>query len=35
MATIIRGHEVMRDGEVLGTPVGAPMRFHETLGQGA
>lgn len=31
MATIIRGHIVMRDDEVLGTPVGAPVRFQETF----
>ena len=35
VGTIIRGEHVMRDGEVLGEPVGQPMRFHETLGQGA
>ena len=27
MATIVRGNVVMRDGELVGTPVGAPMRF--------
>ncbi len=32
MATIIRGHVVMRDGQVQGKPLGQPMRFHETLG---
>ncbi len=32
MATIIRGKVAMRDHEVLGTPVGAPVRFTETLG---
>ena len=32
MATIIRGRQVMRDGELLGEASGQPMRFHETLG---
>lgn len=31
VGTIIRGHHVMRDGEVLGTAIGEPMRFHDTL----
>ncbi|MEM7169089.1 MAG: dihydroorotase [Pseudomonadota bacterium] len=31
MATVIRGHVVMRDGEVLGEPLGEPVRFQETL----
>ncbi len=35
VGTVIRGRHVMRDGEVLGEPIGQPMRFHETLGQGA
>ncbi len=30
-ATIIRGNVVMRDDEVLGRPVGVPVRFQETL----
>ena len=30
-ATIIRGHVVMRDDEVLDKPVGVPVRFQETL----
>jgi dihydroorotase len=30
VATIIRGSVVMRDDEVLGTPIGAPLRFAET-----
>jgi dihydroorotase len=30
MATIIRGNIVMREAELLGTPLGAPMRFSET-----
>ena len=30
VATIIRGHVVMRDDEVQGEPIGAPMRFAET-----
>lgn len=28
-ATIVRGHIVMKDGEILSTPVGKPVRFHE------
>ena len=35
MATIIRGHVAMRDGELLGGPTGRPVRFMETLPQGA
>ena len=31
MATIIRGHVAMRDGELLGGPTGRPVRFTETL----
>jgi dihydroorotase len=31
MATIIRGRIVMRDGELLDKPIGAPVRFGETL----
>ncbi len=31
MATIIRGNVVMRDGELLGRPIGTPIRFVETL----
>lgn len=30
--TIIRGHTVMRDGELIGKPVGQPIQFRETLG---
>jgi dihydroorotase len=30
-ATIIRGHIVMRDDQLLATPQGAPIRFQETL----
>jgi dihydroorotase len=30
-ATVIRGRLVMREGELLGTPAGAPVRFLETL----
>jgi dihydroorotase len=30
-ATIIRGQVVMRDGQLLGTPIGTPMRFGECL----
>ena len=31
VGTIIRGHRVMWEDEVLGTPIGAPVRFQETL----
>lgn len=31
MATIVRGHIVMRDGELQGTPIGQPVRFIETM----
>jgi len=31
IATIVRGHVVMRDGQLLGEPVGRPLRFVETL----
>ncbi len=31
MATIIRGRMVMRDGELLGSAIGEPMRFGECL----
>ncbi|ADM10166.1 dihydroorotase [Parvularcula bermudensis HTCC2503] len=31
VGTIIRGQKVMWDGTVLGTPVGEPVRFQETL----
>lgn len=31
VATIIRGRAVMRDGELLGTPSGAPLRFIDTI----
>ena len=30
-ATIIRGQVVMRDDELLGNPIGVPVRFQETL----
>lgn len=30
VGTIIRGNVVMRDGELLGAPVGAPVKFQET-----
>jgi dihydroorotase len=30
-ATIVRGHVVMRDDELLDKPIGAPVRFQETL----
>lgn len=31
IATIIRGRVVMRDGSLIGQPVGAPVRFQETI----
>lgn len=31
MLTIVRGNIVMREGSLLGTPVGEPIRFQETL----
>ena len=31
VGTIIRGHQVMKDGELLGKPAGRPARFVETL----
>lgn len=31
VATVVRGHLAMRDDEVLGTPVGEPVRFWSTL----
>ena len=31
IATIIRGRVVMRDGPLIGQPVGAPVRFQETI----
>ena len=31
MATIVRGHIVMREDELIGTPIGAPARFAECL----
>ncbi|MBX9574255.1 MAG: dihydroorotase [Caulobacteraceae bacterium] len=34
MATIVRGRQVMRDGELLGTAHGRPVRFMETLSAG-
>jgi dihydroorotase len=34
LMTIIRGNVVMRDGELLGSPLGEPMRFVETLAAG-
>ena len=30
IATIIRGHVAMREGALLGEPIGAPLRFKET-----
>ncbi len=34
MATIVRGRQVMRDGELLGAAHGRPVRFMETLSAG-
>ncbi len=31
VGTIIRGRSVMRDGQLLGSPIGEPVRFLETL----
>jgi dihydroorotase len=31
MSTILRGHVVMRDGELIDDPIGQPARFLETL----
>ncbi len=31
VGTIIRGHVVMQNGELLGAPVGQPVKFHETI----
>ncbi|WP_374382972.1 dihydroorotase [Dongia sp.] len=31
IATIIRGRVVMRDGSLIGQPIGAPVRFQETI----
>ena len=31
IATVVRGHVAMRDDEVLGSPVGEPVRFWSTL----
>jgi dihydroorotase len=33
MATIVRGRIVMRDDELIGAPLGKPVRFQETLQQ--
>ena len=32
-ATIVRGRIVMRDDELIGSPIGKPVRFQETLQQ--
>jgi dihydroorotase len=34
VATVIRGQQVMRDGEVLGEAIGEPLRFHDTAERG-
>ena len=31
VATIVRGQIVMRDGELLGAPIGRPVRFLDTI----
>jgi len=31
LATVIRGNTVMREGELLGEPIGRPVRFQETI----
>jgi hypothetical protein len=31
MATVVRGRVVMREAELQGDPVGAPVEFWETL----
>jgi dihydroorotase len=31
VATLIRGQDVMRDDEIIGTAMGAPLRFQETI----
>jgi len=31
-ATVVRGHIVMRDDELIGRPIGRPVRFAECLG---
>lgn len=31
VGTIIRGHTVMQDGELLGAPIGEPVNFQETI----
>jgi dihydroorotase len=33
IATIVRGNIVMRDDELIGAPLGAPVRFQETMHQ--
>jgi len=30
-ATIVRGRIVMREDELIGTPIGEPVRFQDTL----
>ena len=31
VATILRGNVAMREGELIGTPAGQPVRFDDTL----
>ena len=35
VATVVRGRIAMRDGELIGDPIGEPVRFWETLRPGA
>ena len=34
MMTLVRGSVVMRDDQLIGRPIGAPVRFSETLPRG-
>ena len=31
VGTIVRGHQVMREGDILGAATGQPIRFQETI----
>ena len=31
VGTVVRGHVVMQDGELLGKPIGMPANFQETI----
>lgn len=35
VATVVRGCVAMREGELIGSPIGEPVRFWETLRSGA